>query len=123
MANRVPRTHAGGKWTKARYFSFIRGALRSAVNRYPVKHVAKKRAARQKKGGKRFEYLCAECNKYYPNSQVEVDHIVPAGTLRSYEDLPKFVENLFCEPEGLQVLCKTCHQLKTNAEREARRKA
>lgn len=119
---RVERTHAGGTWTKARYFAFIRGLLRNGFSRYPVKHQVKKAAARIKKGTKRFEYQCAKCNKYWPNSQVEVDHIKPAGSLKEYDDLPGFVERLFCEPSNLQVLCKSCHLKKTNAEKAARKK-
>jgi 5-methylcytosine-specific restriction endonuclease McrA len=116
---RVPRTHAGGQWTKARYFSFIRGLLRGGFTRYPVKHQVKKQASRKMKGGRRFEYHCSLCKKWFPNSQVEVDHIIPAGSLRSYEDLAGFVSRLYCEPENLQVVCKTCHQKKTNEERKA----
>lgn len=118
MARRVERTKAGNTWTKARYFSFIRGTLRSAFTRYPVKHQVKKASARTKKGSKRFEYKCAACEKYFPNSQVEVDHIVGAGKLSDYSDLPGFVERLFCEPDNLQVMCKPCHLAKTNAERK-----
>jgi len=55
------------------------------------------------------------------DKEVQVDHIIPAGTLRKYDDLPQFVKNMFCEADGLQVLCKPCHQLKTNAEREQRK--
>ena len=119
---RVPRTRAGGTWTKARYFGFIRSALRNAYSRYPPKFQAKEAARRKKKAGKRFEYQCAVCNKWFPNSETEVDHIEPAGSLRSYDDLPAFVEKLFCEPDGLQVVCKVCHQRKTNDE-NAKRKA
>ena len=35
---------------------------------------------------------------------------------RHYDDLPKFVETLFCEQDNLQVLCKTCHDEKTKLE-------
>lgn len=117
---RVPRTHAGGNWTKARYFSFIRGLLRSGFTRYPVKHQVKVAARRKKKGTRRFEYKCADCKKWYPNSQTEVDHIEPAGSLKDYSDLPGFVERLYCEADNLQVLCKACHHIKTQEERSKR---
>ena len=57
----------------------------------------------------------------FTNKEVEVDHIVPAGSLKTFDDLPEFVERMFCEADGFQVLCKPCHQLKTNAERAARK--
>ena len=122
---RVPRTHAGKTWTKARYFSFIRSALRRAASNYPVKYQVKDQARRVKPKGKegrhRFEYHCAHCNEWFPDKEVEVDHIIGAGSLKEYTDLPGFVERLFCEPRGMQILCKPCHQLKTNDERRARK--
>lgn len=50
------------------------------------------------------------CKEWFPNKETEVDHIVPAGSLRSFEDLPGFVERLFCSKDGLRLLCKTCHK-------------
>jgi len=124
MANqRVERTRAGKQWTEARYWQFIRSALRQAYSRYPVKFQVKKEAERTVKGKRhKYEYQCAECNKWHTNKEIQVDHIVPAGSLSSYEDIAGFSERLFCESEGMQVLCLECHQAKTNAEREARKK-
>ena len=42
---------------------------------------------------------------------------MPAGTLTCGGDLPGFVERLFCEVDNLQVLCESCHDAKTKAER------
>ena len=53
--------------------------------------------------------------------ETQVDHIVSCGSLRSFEDLPGFTERLLCETSGLQVVCKKCHQKKTNEEREQRK--
>lgn len=126
---RVPRTHAGGKWTKARYFAFIRSALRRASTKYPVKWDVLGEARRDKPKGKagrhRIEYQCAECKQWEEGKNVAVDHIKPAGSLNDYEDLPEFVATLFCEPDNLQVLCNPCHTIKTNyetAERKRKRK-
>lgn len=123
MPRRVERTHAGKTWTKARYFSFIRSALRRAYSRYPVKFQVLQASRRKPKGGKRFEYQCKACRKWFPNSQVEVDHIEPAGKLSDYSDLPGFVERLFCEEDNLQVVCKGCHAIKTAEERVKRKEA
>ena len=118
---RVPRTRAGGTWTEARFFGFIRGHLRNAFSRYPVKHQVKQNNRRKKRNGKRFEYHCADCRQWFPDSQIQVDHITPAGSLKTFGDLPGFCERLFCEADGLQLLCKSCHQVKTNREREERK--
>lgn len=116
---RVARTRNNGRWTEARYWSFIRSALRAAFQKWGPRHTAKNLASRTVEGERwRFEYLCAECDEWFQAKEVEVDHIVPCGPLKAYDDLPGFVERMFCEADGFQVLCKSCHQEKTNAERK-----
>ena len=119
---RVPRTHGGGAWTKSQYFGFIRGALRRAATRYPVKYQVKDAARRPKPEGTpgrhRFEFNCNHCDGWFKEADTEVDHIVPAGSLRDFDDLAGFCERLFCEPDNLQLLCKKCHRTKTNEERK-----
>ena len=114
-----PRTHAGKTWTKARYFQFIRSALRQAFMRYPVKQKVKQDNRRAVTGQRhKFEYLCAGCGNWFKEKEIEVDHIVPAGSLNDYDDLPGFVKRLYCEPEDMQILCKeNCHAAKTASER------
>jgi 5-methylcytosine-specific restriction endonuclease McrA len=68
----------------------------------------------------KYECLCAKCGNHYPLKEAAVDHITPVGTLKSFDDLPGFVERLFCGVEGLQVLCETCHNEKTQEERRTR---
>ncbi len=119
---RVPRTRAGNTWTEARYWQFIRSALRQAYSRYPVKFQVKKAVERTVTGKRhRYEYQCASCDGWFTNKEIQVDHIEPAGTLKKYSDLSGFCKRLFCEADGMQVLCKDCHQVKTNAERKARK--
>lgn len=120
-ASRAVKTRAGATWTESRYFQFIRSALRQAFSRYPVKYQAKdasKRTLKHKKGRQQYEYQCSHCRGWFPSKSVEVDHIVPAGSLKTYEDLPGFVSRLFCEVDGLQILCKECHVSKTAESRE-----
>lgn len=128
MAVRKPKygekCRAGNTWTEARYFQFIRTALRGAFARYPPRFQAKKLAERKVEGKRhKFEYQCVDCSKWYKSTEVQVDHITPCGSLRTYKDLPKFVERLFCESDGLQILCKDCHHKKTNEERAAKRES
>jgi 5-methylcytosine-specific restriction endonuclease McrA len=121
MPPRVVRTRATGTWTEAKYFGFIRNALRDAFRKYPVKHHAKNAAKEMTKKGVR--YRCADCEELFASQEVHVDHIIPCGSLKNYDDLPGFVERMFCEVDNFQVLCKPCHQIKTNAETTARRAA
>ena len=117
MGRTVEKTRNGNTWSEARYFGFIRSSLRSAFTKWGPKHAAKKLAKVAYN-----QYECADCNEIFGSKDVEVDHIVPAGSLKCYDDLPGFVERMFCEVDGFQVLCKTCHQDKTNREREERKR-
>jgi len=47
----------------------------------------------------------------------QLDHINPCGQLRSLNDVSGFVERLFCEADGLRILCKPCHLSVTKEER------
>ena len=80
-------------------------------------------AVNGEKSRQKFEYQCAVCGQWFPQKLVSVDHIIPVGTLRKFDDLPGFVQRLFVGVEGLQVLCDPDHQLKTNQEREDRKNA
>ena len=108
-------------WSTSRFFSFLRSALRGAYNRYPPKFEVLKAARRDYKGQDKrtkWEFQCAECGEWFRASEVSVDHVIPAGSLNSFEDLPGFCVRLFCGQDGLQVLCtKGCHAKKTAMER------
>ena len=110
-------------WTTAKFFGFLRSALRAGYNKYPVKWEVLKAAKRPYKGPDKrckWEYRCANCGGWFKAKEVSVDHVVPAGALNSFEDLPGFVERLFCGVEGLQVLHKACHDAKTAKERRSK---
>lgn len=107
-------------WTSAKFWAFIRSGLRSKSSRWPPKYEVLAEARRPSQSvNKRlkYEFQCSSCKQWFPQKEVAVDHIVPVGTLKSFSDLPGFVERLFCSKEGFQVLCKEEHQKKTNEER------
>jgi 5-methylcytosine-specific restriction endonuclease McrA len=123
MPRITPKTRAGETWTESRYWTFIRSALRQAWSKYPVKYQVLNDNRRPFTGEDKrtkWEYQCAECEKWFKSKEVQVDHIESAGSLKSYEDLPDFVRRLFCEADNLQVMCKPCHKTKTQEERKRR---
>lgn len=116
---RIERPYAGGTWTKARFFGFLRSALRLASRKWPPRIEAKNWARRKYFGPnkrQKWEYLCSVCANWFPGTEVEVDHINPCGQLKEYDDLPDFVRRLFCESQELRVLCKACHQRLTSCQ-------
>jgi 5-methylcytosine-specific restriction endonuclease McrA len=118
--NAAPKTRNAGTLTEAAFWSFIRSALRQKSRWWKPISQAKAKAKRSYKGPlkrQKFEYQCAECLQWFPDKEINVDHIIPAGTLRCANDLPGFVERLFCEVDNLQVLCQDCHDIKTKEEK------
>jgi len=116
----TPKTRNAGTMTESAFWSFIRSTLRQKSRWWKPVSQAKEAAKRKYKGPnkrQKWEYECNICKKYYANTEINVDHIIPAGTLRCSNDLPGFVERLFCEVDNLQVLCNVCHNKKTQDEK------
>lgn len=124
MTTKAPKTRCSGTMSESAFFSFIRSGLRQKSQRWQPIYQAKKLAQVPYVGSDkrtRFLYTCAICKGDFKGTETMVDHIVPCGSLKGFDDLPAFVERLFCEVDGLRVLCKTCHQEVTNAERIAKK--
>ena len=119
MGSRVAKTRNAGTLSEAAYWGFIRSALRRAFRFWKPIQQAKMEARRgvTGRGNQKWDYLCAKCGGWFKGKDVQVDHIVPVGSLRSYEDLAGFVQRLSAE-KGYQVLCSTCHGEKTQKERK-----
>jgi len=121
----VPRTRNMSTWTEAMLMSKIRSALRNIWRFYKPRVAAKKLAERTVKGRRhKLEYQCSDCKKWFKSKEVEVNHKIPAGSLRCFDDIPSFCERLFCEsPLGYDVKCKPCHKIETAKQREEKKKA
>ena len=124
MAKLAERTRNAGTWTEARYWQQVRSSLRKGFQYWkPMTNclLEARRECKPKKGNQKWEYQCAKCKKWWKRKEVQKDHIVPVGSLKCPTDLEGFLKRLTCE-DGFQVLCKACHQAKTNKEREEARK-
>jgi len=118
---KTPKSRNAGTMTESAFWSFIRSALRQKSRWWKPITECKLKAKRAYKGPnkrQKFEYKCASCGNWFPEKQINVDHIKPAGSLNCAQDLPGFVERLFCEQDNLQVLCETCHDQKTKLEKK-----
>ena len=119
----VPKPRNAGTMTESAFWSFIRSALRQKSRWWKPILQCKLAARRAYKGPnkrQKFEYQCATCEKWFQEKKINVDHMVPAGSLNCAADLPGFVERLFCEKEHLQVLCESCHDVKTKTEKDGK---
>ena len=111
--SKIEKPYAGGRWSKARFFSFLRSGLRRMSVRWPSKSDALRASRRPYKGNnkrRKWDYKCAQCGKWFMGKEVRVHHRVEVGTLKCFDDLPQFVERLFCEEPGFVILCDFCHQ-------------
>ena len=117
----APKTRNSGTLTESAFWSFIRSALRQKSRWWKPVSECKQKAKRAYKGSnkrQKFEYQCNHCKNWYAEKNINVDHIIPAGTLTCANDLPEFVERLFCEVDNMQCLCTECHNIKTQNERK-----
>jgi len=112
-------------WTESYILSQIRALLRKLSMRMPSIRQIKLESRRAYKGPHRllkFEYECNHCHEWFPEKCVQVDHLVPAGSMKTFHDVGPFAQRLLFPAHGhLQVLCLPCHNTKTQAEKSARK--
>lgn len=123
MSRRTPPYKNYPEWTEARFWGFIRSALRQASSKYPVKYQVLQNNRRVYKGPDKrtkWEHKCNSCKQWFKQKDIQVDHIVEAGRLSTYDDLPGFVERLFPSLSGYQKLCKPCHSKKSKETRDGK---
>lgn len=117
-----PKTRNNGTWTESKFHSFIKNNLRKTTFKWqPIQDCLKN--ARTRRG----YYRCNGCKEEVPASiridgkrhkNAIVDHIQPIidpdwGFI-SWDDT---INRMFCEADNLQVLCKECHDVKSNDEK------
>ena len=87
-------------------------ALRSLSIRWPARNEALK-IARESRGN----YKCAMCGEIYKKKHMHVDHKDPVvDPAIGWVDYNTYIERLFCDVDGFQVLCKSCHSIKSEQE-------
>ena len=109
---KVVKTRNAGTMTEAQFFGWLRQVLRKAsIYWKPIAQVRKEAQIHYKGPNKRrkFSYVCNNCKKEFAGTEVHVHHLIECGNLMSFQDLPGFVERLFCEKQGLILVCKSCH--------------
>lgn len=115
------------KKTKPNLFTFLRSGLRSLSRKHAPIYEALAEAKTTYKGKptdadynprQRFAYRCAMCHSEFPAKGVAIDHREDCGKLASWDDVAGFMQRLFCEKDGLDVLCHTCHDAKTMATKQ-----
>lgn len=113
--------------SEAAFMSFIRGGIRRSLwQHHPVKlefiKKARKKIANPNPRGRVATVWggkCALCGQDFPMKDLQVDHKAGNNSLKTMDDLQDFVEAITCITfDDLQLACKTCHNIKSHAERK-----
>lgn len=108
--------------------SQLKGRIISMLRRLSWQWEPRSQALKNAKCGKQgraFLYKCSKCGKPFKKDDVAIDHIIPVVPIEGFENgwnWDQYIKNLFCSIENFQVLCDTCHDLKSEKETEERRK-
>jgi len=116
----VPLTRCNNTLTEKEFIAFLLSGLRRLTKYWKPKLSAMLESRRVYRGTDKrtkWEFQCFMCKKWFKQKGIEVDHVVPCGGLAGIEDIPRWVGLAFCEKDGYQVLCKSCHLQKTIKER------
>lgn len=96
---------------------FIKSTLRRASYRWPWRNLVAGRA-RVSRG----LYECAICKLVVRNKDKVIDHIRPVVSVqRGFRGWNTFAKRLFCKAENFQVICRSCHKIKTDKENQKRK--
>ena len=114
---KIEHPYCNNEWSKSRFESFIKSALRSASNRWAPKYKTKQNARIA-----RNTYVCSQCQKKVGNRGIKIDHINPVVSVETgFVNWDTYIARLFVELDGFQALCKDCHDKKTSAENKQRK--
>lgn len=120
-----PLVKCDGKWTQAKFNSFIKNNLRAATRKWEPIQRCKKRSHVA-----RGLYRCDGCEKEVPPTifdedkrkrvkNIFVDHIEPIiDPATGFTTWDECIERMFCDSDNLQLLCKECHSVKSQEEIE-----
>lgn len=121
------KTRNGGQWTESRFNSFIKSALRTASVRWPPRYETLAaayvdRMVNPATGRLAKFYKCNRCENLFVQKEVEVNHKIPVVPTSGFSSWDETVERMFCEAEGLEVVCVPCHKGITKLENAERKK-
>lgn len=111
--------------TESEALSWLRGQLRRIWANWPLKNDFKKSMLEPVQPhhsivSKRVKSVgqCQKCLNYFAASSLEVDHKEQAGSIgKTPESVGVWLFDLLCSTDNMQLLCKSCHKIKSYADR------
>lgn len=105
------------------YFKYLRRELSKLWGWDPERKKAKLRA-RLPGSIVDEKFRCEKCGAQpLTKKEIQIDHIVSRESTTGWDGWSTYIERTFCPAEGLQVLCKPCHNPKSAKENASRRAA
>ena len=96
---------------------FLINILRRATYKWPARNDSLKNAKKDK-----GLFQCKSCDELFKQKEVCIDHIIPVVSPKTgFTTWDEYIEKMFPEVEGFQVLCKRCHDVKTELEDQMRK--
>jgi 5-methylcytosine-specific restriction endonuclease McrA len=74
-----------------------------------------------KSGRMAKHFQCNLCKGEFPSKDVQVNHILPVVPIEGFTSWDDVIKRMFCEKNGLEVLCIPCHKQITKQENEERK--
>lgn len=114
--------------SKAAFFNWMRGQMRRAWVRHPVKisymHLHRFKAPLGKptfkfpEGKPVWATHCETCHKLFKEGQTEIDHVQGAGSFKGWYDFEEWMHGLMhINHDSIEIICKPCHYIKSYAEK------
>lgn len=128
MVGKEPWEQCPDVWkSEAEFFQWMRGQMRRAWARHPVKvsymnanriRVPLGKVTRKNPKGMVWGCSCEQCHKKFKQTGCEVDHIDGAGSFRNWGEFEAWMIKLMhINWNSIRIVCKRCHKIKSYAER------
>lgn len=113
------------EWDDRRFFNWVMKLLRRGGATFPNRDKAFKAAYAGKFRNVRtrrmaMHYFCACCGEIFPKHECQADHIEPVVPITGWVSWDDTIARLFIPTEGYQILCKSCHHIKSGEENKLR---
>ena len=74
---------------------------------------------------KTLKNVCSRHSRTVRKGKLHKDHIAPIIPLEGFKlkiwDWNEYISRMYCEINGIQILCEKCHQIKTDNEKSIRK--
>lgn len=96
---------------------FLIPILRRKSLYWPARNEAIKLSRRE-----RGFYECASCKNLFGRKEINADHVRPVINVKtSWVSWDHFIDSLLCDVSNFQILCISCHSIKSALETEIRK--